>query len=478
MTTKPQLTIEIENFRGIQRARLDLSKGVNVLIGPNGSGKTSILAAAKFLRDVVTDGAALAMARSGGAARNYHRGQREISFRTTMNYGTRLLRRRKVPFVLHWEISIAQAGAEQISSIVYEAIRVQTDFEKPTTAFSLEIVRSDLNDPKTQVTRPSRHFGTDIVRPVFPRTGRARKEELFESLGARLRDILKAAKGQTDRSIVVASSQLDTALSRLVETISSANEYNFLPEVARQATDQLPAAQMSSSGAGLSEVVHALKNRQFDRLQATELPYGWGWNRGYVQRHFRQAQYWAYYQGFRAGYFRSRTQDGLPHALERIQSELAQAVRPIESIDTKIDPSNGRRFVVFKAGKHTFRPEEVSDGTIKWLCFLVSVFVPHSSIYMIEEPENFLHPWMQQRLIEIMRAESKRTDQIFLLTTHSATVLNAARVEEITVVQQRDGKTLVSHIEDRELVSNSLAKSGFGLGDLWVSGGIGAVPNA
>jgi predicted ATPase len=131
---------------------------------------------------------------------------------------------------------------------------------------------------------------------------------------------------------------------------------------------------------------------------------------------------------------------------------------------------------VFKAERDTFYPQEVSDGTVKWLCILVSLFVPFSKVYLLEEPENFLHPWMQQRLISIMREQARQNKTIFLLASHSATVLNAALPEEILIVRQGSQGTEVSTVGDADSIRQVLAASQFHLGDLWVSGAIGGVP--
>ena len=47
--------IIIKNFKSIHNIHLKLKKGVNVLIGANGSGKTNILEAIYFLRKALVD---------------------------------------------------------------------------------------------------------------------------------------------------------------------------------------------------------------------------------------------------------------------------------------------------------------------------------------------------------------------------------------------------------------------------------------
>jgi len=48
-------SITVENFKSIQRLKLELKPGLNVLVGPNGSGKSNILEALYFLRKALVD---------------------------------------------------------------------------------------------------------------------------------------------------------------------------------------------------------------------------------------------------------------------------------------------------------------------------------------------------------------------------------------------------------------------------------------
>jgi hypothetical protein len=253
------------------------------------------------------------------------------------------------------------------------------------------------------------------------------------------------------------------------------NEYSLVPDIARESTEQLPFAQMQPNGAGVSEVIHALEKKNYERIMLTsyyledyseyELP-----RRSlFPYRHYFYAYRWRHIPP-------QKEEEALSIALDNINAELAAAVKPIERVSVDTDPTNGRRFVIFRAGTNTFYPEEVSDGTIKWLCILVSIFVPYSAVYLLEEPENFLHPWMQQRLVEMMRERSRLSETIFLLASHSSTVLNSAFPDEVLVVASTNEGTKISEIEDKKEIEQVLAKSNFRLGDYWVSGALGGVP--
>ena len=85
---------------------------------------------------------------------------------------------------------------------------------------------------------------------------------------------------------------------------------------------------------------------------------------------------------------------------------------------------------------------------------------------------------MQQQLIEIMRSETKQNKTISIITTHSPVILNKAFLEEVIVVKrdEKDSTIAISTSNDKEL-KEVLKKCDFGLGDLWLSGAIGAVPS-
>lgn len=468
------LQIDIHNFRSIKHTRLNIRSGVNILIGPNGSGKTSLFLALKFLRDVMLQGAGLAIAKGGGPKRSYRRRESEICFVVEYDLGQRVFRRRTTPFRLTWEIHISQRGKEEIATIVKE--RAVINALKDGQAFPMfeaEIRRNDTSGAKhkmriAETETVGRDLFSYLIRDV---ASSENKSAALTKLKKDINEGLKQAKKSNDKSFFPQLARFDDDLSFLYSTFQNLNEYNILPDIARQSTDQLPFAEMLPNGANLSEVINALVNKNFGRMTRLR-PYQ------EEQDYFSPYYYRPYYLIRRIHpIFRSRQKESpLENALENINNELSAAVKPIESVSVDIDRTNGKRFVIFKAGKDIFYPEEVSDGTIKWLCILVSIYVPFSQIYLLEEPENFLHPWMQQKLITLMREQAGVNKTIFLLTTHSSTILNAATNEEVIIVKATDRGTVVNSIHDKEEIAACLTETDFGLGDLWVSGAIGGVP--
>jgi predicted ATPase len=473
------MRVTIENFKSIRETSIDLRPGLNILIGPNGSGKTCILSALQFLRDIFREGAAQALALQGGARRAYRHGQSKMSFSFVKSYGNRICKRKKIACDLYWEIEIAQAGSEKLATITHEEIRIiGRSGEKDIRLLSIKIDRASGGQAKIKIKLAKQDaFGRDL----FSRW-QLYKEKNKSALAIQtIKEInygLSRIKKEPDRSCIPLLIRYDSKLSEINNLFGFLSEYNILPDKARESTEQLPFAQMAPDGRSVSEVIDALGKRRYDKLeQLNHVEIYESYNVGPIYIYPPHINEKMFFRRRRYIPYRSRARGSYEDALDNINQELAAAVKPITHVSVNMDQSNGRRFVVFKTDRNdTFYPQEVSDGTIKWLCILVSLFVPFSKVYLLEEPENFMHPWMQQRLISIMREQARQNETIFFLASHSATILNAALTDEILIVKQGKRGTEVSAISNSQEIKKILADSEFHLGDLWVSGAIGGVP--
>ena len=459
------INIEIENFKSIVSTRLELKRGLNILIGQNGAGKTCALYSLKFIRDILLRGVGLAMARGGGPSRIYHRGKRKINFRIEFDYGERVVNNRKRNTTCYWVISVEQKGREKIATISYERILINCQIEnKIENILNIEIDRKNIDKPITYFELNNYLAGKDILNIARDNYSK-RKEKLFDDITAKTEEMLNKLKKDGDKSMLSILFFQDRSLLRFFSFFSTLNEYNIIPERARQASEQLPFSKMEPNGFGISEVIDALEKRNFHKISTGNELYDFEYDLIYHNR---------FYLGH--GFYARGDRKNIELALERINKELSAAVKPISNVSVKIDDSTGRRYVVFDTNKNTFYPDEVSDGTIKWLCIVTSIYVGFSNIYILEEPENFLHPWMQQKLIQIMRDQAEESDTIFLLTSHSITILNACFPNEIRIVESTNESTKIKAIENENEINEFLKCSDFRLGDLWVSGGIGAIP--
>jgi ABC-type lipoprotein export system ATPase subunit len=97
---------------------------------------------------------------------------------------------------------------------------------------------------------------------------------------------------------------------------------------------------------------------------------------------------------------------------------------------------------------------------------------PEHSICLLEEPETHLHPKMLRFVIDSLIAIAEEREQQLLISTHSATVINVAAKERLTLFQ-----TCGSHINSKPDLRDILDRLGYLASDilqanciLWVEG--------
>ncbi|GAA1347061.1 AAA family ATPase [Falsarthrobacter nasiphocae] len=120
---------------------------------------------------------------------------------------------------------------------------------------------------------------------------------------------------------------------------------------------------------------------------------------------------------------------------------------------------------------------DASFGTVRILALLALLYDQDPPlITCIEEIDHGLHPYVFDRLVELLRLASQRT-QLFVVT-HSPALVNRLTPEELIVVERDpEGWTRMPAIETGALVDMIEATDGeLGLGELWFSGSLGGVP--
>lgn len=92
----------------------------------------------------------------------------------------------------------------------------------------------------------------------------------------------------------------------------------------------------------------------------------------------------------------------------------------------------------------SWRADEVSDGTVRTLAMLVAAADPRSTLVVIEEPENSIHPWVLHALVDAFRKLSARKN--IILTTHSPVLIDRLYPEEVFVMSRRDGESKLENL--------------------------------
>lgn len=162
--------------------------------------------------------------------------------------------------------------------------------------------------------------------------------------------------------------------------------------------------------------------------------------------------------------------------LERILDNLRDLLRHVTGVDTSVE--HGRVLLLLTEWPFNtpFDALAVSDGTLRLLALLTALeTMPEHGLLCIEEPEHGLHPLIFGPLLDVLREycppEGPRQA---LLTTHSPDLIDAAKPDEVLVVERNAaGATGFQHLPQPRL-GKWLQE--FRLGELWRMRQIGGVP--
>lgn len=140
------------------------------------------------------------------------------------------------------------------------------------------------------------------------------------------------------------------------------------------------------------------------------------------------------------------------------------------------DDGNGKRrsFSIVDADGVDVSAESLSDGTVKSIALYVAMLNSNIGNAIFEEPENYIHPWVCRSFIDHIREDMQ--GRTCIITTHSETILNMVDPEEIIVCENIDGFTKVRRIGEEEGIASAVKMSGFGCGYHYVSGALGGTP--
>jgi predicted ATPase len=106
--------------------------------------------------------------------------------------------------------------------------------------------------------------------------------------------------------------------------------------------------------------------------------------------------------------------------------------------------------------KHIF---ELSDGSVLLIALITKLLTSPYILFLVEEPENSLHPKALVDLIKFMR--SFEEEKQFIIATHSITIINEVEPEDVIIAQiDENGNSDISRVSDIKELKKKL-KSGY-----------------
>jgi len=152
-----------------------------------------------------------------------------------------------------------------------------------------------------------------------------------------------------------------------------------------------------------------------------------------------------------------------------IEEILKSLVPEVEEIDVPLTKDGMRTYICVRERglSEPLSFANISDGTLRLLAFITALYLG-GSVICFEEPENNVHPYLFETLLDLMR---KSPSQI-LITTHSPYLLDKAKLDELKIVVKHREKTTVKDAHSLSSLNKIklLLEQGVPLGEIWYSG--------
>lgn len=384
--------LQVQNFKSLRD--VDITFGsLNVLVGPNMSGKSNILDALLFLNQVF-------FPQGGTQGANYAVAQR--------------------------------AGVDEIlwkggnSKLIRIAIETTDDGEPATKyEYSLELIAgtggfASVQNESLTITRAGK-----------------RADLLGKNSGGGLQYL--SADGTNMGGVQPGLSALQYAYPgwdgfKFAEAARYWRFYHFLPPIMKESSDMASGQSLLTYGQNISA-----------RLL-------------WLQTHSPKA----------FGMLNEVLRDVFPDVIQ---------IRTIPTPDGKVHVS-----VDEKGLKYPTNVWQLSDGFVHFMSLLSLIYVPpelSGTLFLVEEPENYLHPRLLETLVALLRqvrqevSQSNQSLSQIMLTTQSPYLVDQFHIDEIISVQKQNGETKTSRPSDKRHLRELVENKDRGLGDLMYAGSLG-----
>ena len=434
--------IEVDGFKSLSNFKLKLNKGLNIIVGPNGAGKSNIIQFFEFLALLMENPIGKAISLAGGVGSIFQKNG-EFEFKHTISckiYGCYQIQ--TIQHILY-EYCFIVNTSDNMDSVYYKEQNLR-----------LQKVGKHVDFPYLNQLPPQWDL---VVSGNSPKGSSFELEQPYLNiwLENEITNHLTLDKINIP-GLVNSQSPIDNSLpfcmklfthyaNRLCNELIGGDNLNLVPDKIRELEDVATPRGVQKDGKGLASTLYALQQNEI-------LP------------HSSLAITTIYTENGPL-----RVQDNI---LDKIIIYLNLANSSVVGIRVENDKFYNKLIVkieIESGGYKAVLPlSSMSDGTVKWLAFITAIFTS-KSLFSIEEPENYLHPWMQAEILSIMRdqIETDSENSFILLTTHSESLLNFAKSDEIILVDMVDGRTVANRISNQELVNEEMSNTAWRLGHFY-----------
>lgn len=402
-------SIHIENFKAIKSLDIDFSQ-VNVLIGANASGKTTILQALDFLFNCVSRDVSEYL-KDKYKIKNRERELKEILNEIKSQHSERTVRFHSkfevydgnTPFEIEWSIEFLITITDVSIKLVNEKI-----------AYRNKLSESELE------------------------TNEGTEQSPFQTLYSYKTNIGRMFIPAEDKFVRLMYLDRNASILKAIEQDKQSKTYHLLSLIksfiiSSQSFEMLSPEWIKHSSRGKTDTI----GRNGEKLAAF----------------LRQLQNGSYQ------HFLSNVKDIIPNT---------------ESISTNVQGRPGWIELILKevygANTYSTRSNHISDGMLRILALIAITEMLHKAgMILLDEIEDGLNPQVTSKIIGLLKSYLQGTNRQILLTTHSVVMLMDFKPEEILYVYRDEmGFVQVS----KPFIDNHNIKDMLGYlnpGEIWLS---------
>ena len=421
--------IFIRNFKSIQEAQIDLQP-VNLLIGPNNSGKSNFLEAFVFLREFILNDQFI----------------QKKEFFDFYNKSSE-----KLPL----------------------SIKLYKNKNKAIYNYCLEIYPD---------------LGSNL--PIFQFQGISKNNKFLNSNDQSIEDI----KNNYDKFQISSSRVLSTLISSILDNNEFKEFYRITgPEVNLiKDENNFKHPQLSFAGAFIRDSIdfRPFDKEIIDLCIKTKV---YKINPEKIKNNYvLNTDKFVYDDASNLVSFLDNIRDIEPNIIEKINIDIRKCIPEFKELRfEKISLEEGRigkRVGLIDKNKNIYWADELSEGTIYFLALLSIIHQPSPpSLLLLEEPEKGIHPRRIHEVIDYIFELSNNKNIQVIMTTHSPQVVDEFNdiPEAVHVFEMEDGITSIKNLQkdiideahkksrEKKLPEINFSKS---LGEHWSLGFLGGVP--